>query len=144
MKLVAYLKANSDLKIIGFDIVGIDRCQTAVKELKVKDDKIDLEQLTTYYEKIKPLYKSEKHFDTINRDTIMAHNLKWIIDDLYKGEKVIISAANDHISKVRSSKYGYMGELLSKEYGERYFTIGFFHSLGDPLHVLRDFSYSLN
>ena len=71
----------------------------------------------------------------------MAMNLEWIIEELYPNEKVIISAANVHVSKVQYNQYGYMGKLLHQKYQSDYYSIGLFHSLGNPTHLMRDYFY---
>jgi len=66
----------------------------------------------------------------------MAQVLSWVANELYPDDKIIIAAQNSHISKVQVGK-ACMGELLAYEYGSGYFSIGLFHSTGNPKHVLR-------
>ena len=143
LKLAKYVKQNPKLKIIGFDIVDINSINTALIDLSLKniDSTKNERKILAHYAEIKARYKNEEHFYNGVRDSIMANNVIWILKELYPEEKIIISAANDHISKIKTSKHGYMGALLAKEFKDVYFSIGFFHSLGDPTHIYRDFYY---
>jgi len=143
LKLVKYIKSKPNLKIIGFDIVNINSINSGLSNLSInnedqvnKNDKIFIQ-----YSVLNKLYKSEEHFYNGYRDSIMAKNIEWIVEELYPNEKIIISAANIHIAKTKVNKHGYMGEILSKKYKEKYFSIGFFHSLGDPTNIYRDVFY---
>lgn len=143
LHLIKYLKSKPNLKIIGFDLVNLNAINEASNELQIeKTDAIaHEEQLIAQYAAIKALYKNDQYSLDIARDSIMAHNLSWIINDLYPDEKIIISAANDHISQVQASKYGFMGKILSNAFEDQYFSIGFFHALGNPTHFYRDLYY---
>ncbi len=70
----------------------------------------------------------------------MAEVLIWIISDVYPDEKIIISAHNTHISNVEIRK-ACMGEILKDNYQNRYYSVGFFHSLGNPAHIQRKVTY---
>jgi erythromycin esterase len=60
------------------------------------------------------------------RDSLMADNIKWLKNNMYAKNKLIIWAANTHISKVTKSKQPkWMGEWLSYVYLEKYFSISF-------------------
>ncbi|MFK7946910.1 MAG: erythromycin esterase family protein [Saprospiraceae bacterium] len=141
LELVRYLQTHPKLKIIGFDvtrdITDIESLTESLKTLGI-DDNPNIDVLKKQYSKIIELYKNEKHFSAIentNRDSIMAMNLEWIIDELYPNEKVIISAANAHIQKVQDNPFLYMGKLLHQKYQNDYYSIGFFHALGNPVHI---------
>lgn len=73
------------------------------------------------------------------RDEMMAENLKWIIEELYPNEKIIVWAHNVHIRKFNSGAEVYtsnfpsipmMGEILEEEYGEESYTLGLFFKEG--------------
>ena len=53
----------------------------------------------------------------------------------------MISAANAHISKTQSNQYNYMGKLLHQKHQNDYYSIGFFHSLGNPVHLNRTYFF---
>lgn len=58
------------------------------------------------------------------RDTLMAQNIGWILDQesALGHERIFVSGHNGHIAKWGS--YDAMGKLLSDEYGESYYAIG--------------------
>lgn len=72
-----------------------------------------------------------------NRDRLMADNLKFLLGEVYKDKKIILIGATYHFSKnvdkvtpnnimgVDFSKSYTAGELISTEYDEKIFTIGF-------------------
>lgn len=141
LKLVAYLKRNPSLKLIGFDYWGMNNLDSIVYKLAVNiDTSIAINaKLIKHYDGLKIKYDKSQFVD--NRDSVMANNIKWLVEELYPNEKMIISAANDHVSRVKSSKYGFMGEILSRELKEEPYIIALFHSLGNPIHLYRDFFY---
>lgn len=147
LKLVKYLKRNPNLKIIGFDMqfFSIDTYKGQLKNITntEKLEKLtDFQKLAHYYKTIKSRYSEKGLIE--KRDSIMAKNLEWIISDFYKNEKVIVWAANAHLSKVKNSEFSFMGELMANKYGDKFYSIGLFHSLGNPMHVLRDTYYINN
>lgn len=141
LKIVQYLKKNPALKIIGFDV----EIKNSVHQLQ-EIFSCPLDSTTGDV----PLFlKKYAQWKEVNgrllvsisqRDSTMAEIAKWIINDLYKDEKIIISAANSHISNVELHE-ACMGEILKKEYKKSYYSIGFFRSLGDPKHILRNVVY---
>lgn len=141
LEIVKYLKKNPALKIIGFD-VEIKNSVHQIQEifgLPIDSTINDVPVFLKKYAQWKEV--NGRLLVTISqRDSTMAEIAKWIINDLYKGEKIILSAANSHISKVELHE-ACMGEILKKEYKNRYYSIGFFRSLGDPKHVLRNMVY---
>lgn len=72
-----------------------------------------------------------------NRDRLMADNLKFLLSEVYKDKKIILIGATYHFSRnvdkvtpnnimgVDFSKSYTTGKLISKEYDEKIFTIGF-------------------
>lgn len=76
------------------------------------------------------------------RDSMMAKNVSWLINEFHQGEKVMIWAANAHIAKVPNYKRGhYMGEILKDELKDKMYAIGIYHSLGKAMHVMRNIYY---
>ena len=141
LELIRYLQTHQKLQIIGFDvttdITKSDFLNESLKRLGI-NERSDIEVLKKQHSKILKTYKSGLDY---NRDSVMAMNLEWIIEELYPNEKVIISAANVHVSKVQYNQYGYMGKLLHQKYQSDYYSIGLFHSLGNPTHFMRDYFY---
>lgn len=63
------------------------------------------------------------------RDSLMAANTFWLVNELYPGKKVIISAHNFHISKYNEKERA-MGEILTKQLGKELYSIGVFGGKG--------------
>jgi erythromycin esterase len=63
------------------------------------------------------------------RDSVMAENIIWLADQIYPGEKIIISAHNYHISRFNERDF-VMGEKLAEVYGEDLYAIGLFPGTG--------------
>lgn len=63
--------------------------------------------------------------DYVFRDSCMAENINWILDNNPK-EKIILWAHNGHINR----KKGSLGSHLSEQYGEDYYNIGFASNSG--------------
>lgn len=141
LELVKYVKSQPNLSIIGFDV----ETKSSVEKLEASL-KIEIDTATKNYLQFNKNYVQWREVNgnfpvtTSQRDSTMADVLKWIIHELYPNEKIIISGHNNHISN-KPIAGACMGELLKKEYGENYYSIGFFHSLGNPKHVLRKVTY---
>ncbi|EWG12791.1 erythromycin esterase family protein [Cytobacillus firmus] len=78
----------------------------------------------------------------VMRGTNMFKNLQWLLEEYYKGEKVIVWAHNFHIRKsktVTSKLFGItnVGQLLSKCYGDQVYSIGFYAGAGEFASLLR-------
>lgn len=64
------------------------------------------------------------------RDSIMADNLTWLVDSVYKDQKVIVWCANVHVfnrgrMQVDSTRFTSMGQRLKIHFGDRMYTIAF-------------------
>lgn len=68
-----------------------------------------------------------------SRDSIMSDNIKWFYDSLYPKDKIIVWAANDHISKVKSNfkDYYYAGSVLPDRIKQNSYFIGFYAFSGE-------------
>lgn len=65
------------------------------------------------------------------RDSIMAANILWLIDEVYPNEKIIISGHNFHIAKY-NEKEEVMGEFLKEKLGKNaLYSIGIFGGTGE-------------
>jgi erythromycin esterase len=62
------------------------------------------------------------------RDSLMADNLRWLMDSLYPGKKIIVWAHNGHIGKngTVGNTNIWMGERLRKQLGAQTYHIGLF------------------
>lgn len=63
------------------------------------------------------------------RDSLMAANTLWLVNELYPDKKVIINAHNFHISKYNEKELT-MGEILAEQLGEELYAIGVFGGRG--------------
>lgn len=69
------------------------------------------------------------------RDSLMAENVKYLIEKKYKGKKVIIWAASYHVTRFpeiisTTNKYHFtgkkiMGDIIAKKYHDQVYSIGF-------------------
>lgn len=137
LEFVRYVKAHPKLQLIGFDVYEKHALPTLATSLGIALDQTDpaIQMFQDVYD----------HWTEVNgrilvtsnkRDSTMATIVQWIIDDLYPQEKIIILAHNAHISKAALDN-ACMGALLHKNYRQHYYSIGFFHSLGNPKHIFR-------
>lgn len=70
------------------------------------------------------------------RDKCMGQNLIWLKENLYQNKKVIVWGANSHLFYNRNllkwkDKMIPMGDYVKKNYGERYYVIGFTSFTGE-------------
>ena len=142
LKIVKYLKTKPGLKIIGFDIETKKSVHEISRDLNVSIDSAatQVKFFLEKYRKWKELNGTNRTASVSERDSTMAEVLIWIISDLYPDEKIIVSAHNTHISNVEVRK-ACMGEILKDNYQNRYYSVGFFHSLGNPAHIQRKMTY---
>lgn len=63
------------------------------------------------------------------RDSLMAANALWFMEELFPNEKVIISAHNYHVARYNEREL-VMGEILHQKLGPRMYSIGFFGEQG--------------
>ncbi|OJJ15161.1 hypothetical protein BKI52_39535 [marine bacterium AO1-C] len=63
------------------------------------------------------------------RDSAMANNAAWLIENRFKGQKVIIVAHNFHVARF-NQKEEVMGEFLAKKYGKQMYVLGTFAAKG--------------
>ncbi len=141
LELVRYLKSMPNLNIVGFDVEMKNTIGQIEEKLGVKVD--------TTHNHIKLFRENYSMWKEVNgrflvtksqRDSTMAGVSVWIVNELYPTEKIIISGHNDHVSN-KEVKGACMGEILKNEFGDAYYSIGFFHSLGNPKHVFRNVIY---
>lgn len=64
------------------------------------------------------------------RDSLMAENVLFFANEIYKNEKIIISAHNFHIAK-QNEKELVMGEVLAEKFGDSLYSIGIFGGSGE-------------
>lgn len=63
------------------------------------------------------------------RDAAMAENVQWLLENMYKDERVIIIGHNFHIAKFNEEE-STMGEMLAAVYGSKMYSIGAFAGSG--------------
>lgn len=63
------------------------------------------------------------------RDSAMAENVQWLVEHVYKNERVVIIGHNFHVAHY-NKKETVMGELLYREYGKEMYSLGVFAGSG--------------
>jgi erythromycin esterase-like protein len=63
------------------------------------------------------------------RDSAMARNTKWLLDNIYRNQPVIIIGHNFHLGKYNENET-VMGEFLKKKYSKEMYSIGIFAGAG--------------
>ncbi len=76
-----------------------------------------------YYQQFRTDNDFRKRFAA--RDRAMAENILWFADEVYRGEKIIVSAHNYHIAK-DNEKESVMGARLAEKFGKAAYAIGVF------------------
>src|SRR5690606_39210806 len=76
-----------------------------------------LHNIKTFNDEI--LHFSDRKFDS-QRDSMMAENIIWLLNNKFKNEKVIIWAANSHIGKDGNSNFTPMTDFLLKKVDEQH------------------------
>lgn len=76
------------------------------------------------------------------RSAFMFKNLEWLIEDYYKGEKIIVWAHNYHLTKSRTisnwlMKMKPVGEALTEKYHDEVYCIGLYAGSGEMASYLR-------
>ena len=67
------------------------------------------------------------------RDSVMASNLTWFCDSLFRTDKIIVWAANDHIAKHRSTIFShlYASSILPERIKQQSYSIGLYAYSGE-------------
>ena len=63
------------------------------------------------------------------RDSAMADNINWLMENIYENEKVIVVGHNFHISKFNENELT-AGEVLSRTHSKEMYSLGFFAGKG--------------
>lgn len=120
-----YLKELTANKESNFSMLS-----KILDDLKTHKDEYIKASSAKEYDFIEKLAYNKKLSNTIDisyRDEEMKNNILWIQNyekKYYNNDKVMLWAHNSHITKEENSAYG-MGNLLSKELGNYYYSIGF-------------------
>lgn len=86
--------------------------------------------------------KERMHF----RDSLMARNIIWFQEHIYKDKPFIVWTANTHAARKISAADkapGWMGEWLSEQYGENYYAVSFVHGTNSKAITGTDADYFL-
>ena len=67
------------------------------------------------------LQVAQSYTGSASRDTSMAKNVEWILDQAPEGSKIVLWAHNAHVNRVP----GWMGTFLSERYGDDMLVVGF-------------------
>lgn len=113
-----FIKCNKVLDII--------KIQLASKLQKSNFCLFYISSLIAFNNELKNIRSSLWSAENI-RDRQMYLNLKWLIQIKFKNQKIIVWAANNHVSKFSNNKYTSMGYLLSLDssLNTSTYTIGF-------------------
>jgi erythromycin esterase len=63
------------------------------------------------------------------RDSAMAQNLEWLLENVYNNQPVIVIAHNFHIAKFNDTE-SVMGEILAARHGKEMYSVGVFAGAG--------------
>ena len=143
-ELVQYLKAHPKLQLIGFDITGKVPLTKIFQELNLTPDTTAplIQDFIQQYANFKDPYSPSNVYNLYIRDSVMAQISTWIIEQLYSNSKIILYGANPHLAKATAlNSTNFMGAILAPQYPEEYYSIALFHSLGNPVHLWRDYYY---
>ena len=83
------------------------------------------------------------------RDSIMANNVFWLKNNIYKNRKIIIWAANSHIISNHSNNerlkgYTRMGEYIKHKYKESCYVMNFTSNYGETINISNGGALSIN
>jgi erythromycin esterase len=143
LELIAYLKAHPQLQLIGFDMLTKRPVAFFAKALGIDIDSSQA-QFQTFlndYPQWEEVNGNHAAYSGEKRDSVMAAIVVWIAEQLYPNEKIILSAHNFHIANQKYEGRECMGHLLQQQYKKNYYSIGFYNSLGSPVHIFRDMPF---
>ncbi|MGH1337375.1 MAG: erythromycin esterase family protein [Aureispira sp.] len=148
LELIQYVKARPKLQLIGFDMLDQRPVSFFSKALGIAIDsnRADFQTFLKTYPQWEEVNGNHGRYSIEKRDSVMADIVTWIAEEIYPEEKIILSAHNFHIANdVPLGRVG-MGTFLHQKYKKRYYSIGFFNSLGDPVHIFRNrpYDYSID
>ena len=63
------------------------------------------------------------------RDSVLASNIEWLSQNIFKDKKIIVVAHNFHIARYNEKEH-VMGEILSNNYGNEMYSLGMFAGSG--------------
>lgn len=145
LELMAYLKAHPKLQLIGFDMITKRPVAFFAKELGVNIDSSQMafQKFLEAYPQWEEVNGNELLYSPEKRDAVMAAIVQWIAEELYPKEKIIVSAHNYHISNHTIESRMTMGVLLQQQYKQQYYSIGFYNSIGTPVHIFRNMPHTV-
>lgn len=108
--------------VAGHLAVMADTILNELKEVPPDEyGKLVILNLKAYFEQVQHIYSNFKLANEI-RDLQMARNLEWLVNQKYKGEKIIVWAANYHVLKGANESFaeekmkrGTMGGYFTKD-----------------------------
>ncbi|MBW6483315.1 MAG: erythromycin esterase family protein [Vicingaceae bacterium] len=116
----------------------IDTLLSVINTHNIVDEQISFWKQV--FKSVKVDYRKKYVYKTspVLRDSMMAENLKWIVNEQYKNQKVILWSANTHLAnstKSVDSKYlsknKLMGNYLKDEFSDKYYFMAFTSYGGD-------------
>jgi len=125
-----FLKAVSDVKhILDQNAESIpSRFQLSDKEFNIINKSVGLFHKAIDIPYADRLYNGNNFKGVLIRDQLMFQNLKWLLENPYNQQKIILWAHNAHIQEagINGDSSKLMGQLLADEYGDDYVSIGLF------------------
>jgi len=126
-----WIWTNKNMSQSLLDSIQTDLSQILI-ELKKTKDGIDDEVNYRYLSGIKVFNELRRNYETGDpirlgvRDSLMADNLIWLVEEIFKEEKVIIWSANIHIFN-DGAHLGFkpMGAYIKEKYGNDAYSIAF-------------------
>jgi len=101
----------------------------------IKSEKLNDDYVKFWEQQLKSIiadYQKRYNTNILIRDSMMAKNLNWLVNEPFRNEKIIVWAANSHLANSTSSvksKYlstnKFMGSYLKKSFGNRYYFVAF-------------------
>ncbi|NBX78953.1 MAG: hypothetical protein EBQ94_00985, partial [Flavobacteriales bacterium] len=98
-----------------------------------KGEKLNDDYVNFWEQQLKSIiadYQKRYNTNILIRDSMMAENLNWLVNEPFRNEKIIVWAANSHLANSTSSvksKYlssnKFMGSYLKKSFGDRYYFV---------------------
>ena len=131
----------------------IERLITVLaKDQQTNEDKIFSRYLSGIQAELnyRWLYPDDEEKQLIVRDSMMAQNVIWLKDHVYKNKKIILWAANSHIlhntQHLKDSPFYYkrMGTYLQDKYGRSCYSINFTSYSGQTHNIVTGESNSIN
>jgi len=106
------------LNQLGVTPIQDNKTEHATLVSRTLENRISYLQYYLNFVKTRDLHKRWR-----DRDSLMASNVEWLVENFYQGKKIIIVAHNFHIAKY-NEKEEVMGEFLNRQHGSEMYALG--------------------